>query len=51
MSVIHTHLNPYDKCDDIYSSIETSTDHIGIWMNKNMLKLKKKFNQINYVLI
>jgi len=34
-------LKPYDKLDDISSSIEACIEDISIWMNSNMLKLNK----------
>ena len=38
---MYTTLKPYDKWDDISSSIEACIADISVWMNSNMLKFNK----------
>ena len=38
---VYLTLKPCDKWDDISFSTEAFIEHIGIWMNSNMLKLNK----------
>ena len=36
---VYVTLKPCGKWGDVSSSIETCIEHVGIWMNRNMLKL------------